>query len=111
MRKKMMLLALVVSAAMFAVPAVASAAEWIADNASGKNFIIDKSTNPVLRSSNGDVITCTGFTGSGRYTTDTTGEVSLDFTGCTENTFRHLVSLQIQRRNWGTIVVNKYSRM
>lgn len=88
MSKKIMLLALaVVSAAMFAVPAVAAAGEWTLDNATGKTFTIAKNTNPVLRSANGDTITCTGLTGSGSYTTNTTGTVSLDFTGCTENTF------------------------
>ncbi|HET9197050.1 MAG TPA: hypothetical protein VFN92_02180 [Solirubrobacterales bacterium] len=82
-----MLALAVVSAAMFALPAVASAGEWVADNATGKTFSVTKVTNPVLRASNGDVVTCTGLTGEGSYTSTTTGNITLDFTGCTEDKF------------------------
>ncbi|HET9198345.1 MAG TPA: hypothetical protein VFN92_08845 [Solirubrobacterales bacterium] len=89
MSKKMTMLAIAVaSAAMFALPAVASAGEWVAHNAAGKTFTITKvGANPILESANGDVIECTGLTGTGSYTTTTTGTINLDFTGCKENTF------------------------
>jgi hypothetical protein len=88
MSKKMMMLALAaVSAALFAMPAVASAGEWDLHNAPGQKFTVTKVTNAVLEASNTDVVTCTGLTGSGEYTTTKTGNITLDFTGCKENTF------------------------
>src|SRR5690348_459389 len=95
MSKKMMMLALAaVSAALFAMPAVASAGEWDTENSlgqvvTGQEFTISKVTNPVLESANGDRVTCTGLTGSGKYDVGSskTGTITLDFTGCTENTF------------------------
>jgi hypothetical protein len=87
MSKKIMMLALAaVSAALFAMPAVASAGEWDADGAAGQTFSVTKITNPELRAGE-TTVKCTGLTGSGTYTTDTTGNITLDFTGCTDGTF------------------------
>ncbi len=87
-KKKMMLALAAVSAAMFALPAAASAGEWELHNAVGQTFTITKvSSSMVLETTNGDTITCTGLSGSGSYSTTKTGRITVDTTGCTENTF------------------------
>ncbi|HET9196909.1 MAG TPA: hypothetical protein VFN92_01475 [Solirubrobacterales bacterium] len=87
-RKMMLLAAAATSAALFAMPAVSSAGEWTAHNATGKTFTsITKVNNPVWRVANTDVVTCTGVTGGGEYTSTITGTIALDFTGCIDNTF------------------------
>jgi hypothetical protein len=88
MRKRPLLFALsVLCAALFAMPAAASAGEWDLDGAAGLGFAIKKVTNPVLTVTNGDTVNCTGLGGNGLYATDTTGQVTMVFTGCTESTF------------------------
>jgi hypothetical protein len=80
MSKKMMMLALaVVSAALFALPAVASAQSWhlsqttsFSVTGSGGNF----------STSAGTTISCTSTTGAGSFSTTTEGSVSITFHGC-----------------------------
>ena len=88
MSKKFMLLALAaVSAVMFALPAVASARSWDADWNNGNHsaplvFNVNQTTTTQLTTA-GSTIDCTKVTGEGEYTTTTTGNVKLTFSGCT----------------------------
>jgi hypothetical protein len=82
MSKKIMVLALaVVSAAFFALPAMASAQEIHLEPAETFNI-----TGPggELRAVGEPTITCTGTSGHGTFNvgSTTTGESTLDFTGC-----------------------------
>jgi hypothetical protein len=82
MSKKMMVLALaVVSAALFAMPAVASAQSWHLDATS--SFSLSGSGGSPT-STAGTKITCTGTSGSGTFSTTTEGTISLTFSGCKE---------------------------
>jgi hypothetical protein len=92
--KKIILLALTaISAAMFALPAVAAAGEWSLDPASGKfpvSFTLSSTTTTTLTTDDGSGlrVACSGATGSGKQETSTTSEeVTLTFTGCKENLF------------------------
>jgi hypothetical protein len=94
MTKKIILLALAaISAAMFALPAVASAGEWSLDPAGGKfpvSFNLSSSTTTTLTTDDGSglKVTCSTATGSGKQVTSTTSEeVTLTFSGCKENLF------------------------
>jgi hypothetical protein len=81
MSKKMMVLALaVVSAALFALPAVASAQSWHLSQTT--TFSVTGSGGK-LTSTDGLVVSCTSTTGSGSFSTTTEGSVSLTFHGCT----------------------------
>jgi hypothetical protein len=86
MSKKTMLLALaVVSAAMFALPAVASAGEWKMDCPGGKATCAFTTSggHAELRAVEEPTITCTGNTGEGTVSEGgTTGTFALTFTGC-----------------------------
>jgi hypothetical protein len=82
MNKKIMLLALaLVSAALFAMPAMASAAENHIEGATGKAFT---GTGPEgsLEASGEPTIKCTSTTSTGSFTSETTGNVSLTFETC-----------------------------
>jgi len=82
MSKKFMVLALaVVSAAFFALPAMASAQEIHLEPAEEFNI---KGEGGELRASGEPTITCTTTGGTGKYDTGstTTGSSTLDFTGC-----------------------------
>ncbi len=90
MKHKAILLALtVVSAAMFALPAIASAGEWELDAKLPQAFTaVNKAGTVTTLTQQGSAtkVTCTGSTGSGKYTTKTTGEeLTLTFTGCKES--------------------------
>jgi hypothetical protein len=81
MSKKMMLLALAaVSAAMFAMPAAASAGEWKIHPLQAST-IAGGATS--LKTANGDTVNCTSSNGTGTQTTETTGTIELTFNGCT----------------------------
>jgi hypothetical protein len=86
MSKKIMLLALaVVSAALFALPAVASAGEWKMDcpKAEATCAFNTAGGHAELRAVEEPTITCTNNTGSGTATNEgTTGTFSITFTGC-----------------------------
>ncbi len=87
MSKKMMLLALtVVSAAFFALPAIASAQEIHLEPGNGETFKVS-GTGGELRAEGEPTVTCEGTTGSGSFdaTSSTTGNASLEFTGCHVN--------------------------
>jgi len=87
--KKLVLLALAAaSVAMFALPAVASAGEWVLDPA-GAAFTASSNGPTTLTTNNNETVNCTGSTGSGKYNagSGTTGTVELTFTGCTESIF------------------------
>jgi len=85
MSKKMMLLALaVVSAAFFALPAMASAAEL--HYTEPEEFNISGSGGE-LRAEGEPTITCEGTGGTGKWESTTTGESTLDFTGCHTTVF------------------------
>ena len=87
MKNKFMLLALSVFALAFAaLPAMASAGEPQVDSKllnEGKSLsFTSKGGHSELRASNEPKITCTANSGSGKYNTKTTGEITLTFTGC-----------------------------
>jgi hypothetical protein len=84
MSKKMMLLALAVaSMAMFALPAVASAQE---DHIDGITTFSGTGTAGTLTASGEPTITCEGSTTSGSVSAGgTTGNLTIDFTGCHVN--------------------------
>jgi hypothetical protein len=106
MTKKMMLLALAaVSAAMFALPAVASAGSPVVDPASGKFPLTFTSAggHSELRATGEPAITCTSNSGTGKYTTGTTGEIGLTFHGCTTSFFGFPVSCNSSGQASGTI--------
>jgi hypothetical protein len=82
MSKKMIVLALAaVSAALFAMPAVASAQSWHLDTTT--TFSVS-GAGGTLTSTAGLTITCAGTSGSGTFSTTTEGTVSLLFSGCKE---------------------------
>jgi len=81
MSKKTMLLALAaVSAAMFALPAVASAQSW---HLSATTAFSVTGSGGTITSTEGSTFTCTSETGSGSFSTTTSGSLSLIFHGCT----------------------------
>jgi hypothetical protein len=89
MKSKMLLLALsAVTAAMFAVPSVASAGEWSISEA-GAGFTLANVGNTKLTREGGNSftdVTCTAAVGNGNYVAGsktTTEGVALTFTGCT----------------------------
>jgi hypothetical protein len=89
MNKKIMLLALAaVSAAMFALPAAASATHAHIQTA-GETFTVTVAPGTLTRT-DGLHLTCTGGTGNGSFDlgSTTTGTVSLTFTGC-KSAFGH----------------------
>jgi hypothetical protein len=83
MKKRTIMFALAaVSAALFALPAVASAGEWKIDPANGVfplNYTIAGGSTTLTA---GQTVTCSSSTGSGKYTTATTGELTLTFHNC-----------------------------
>jgi hypothetical protein len=106
MKNKMMLLALAaVSAAMFALPAVASAGEPVIDPGSGKFPLKFTSAggHSELRAANEPAITCTSNSGAGQYNTGTTGEISLTFHGCNTSFFGFPLSCNSAGQPSGTI--------
>lgn len=81
MSKKIMLLALAaVSAALFALPTVASAQTW--HLSATTSFSVTGSVGN-FTSTDGTKITCTSETGSGTFSTTTSGSLSLITHGCT----------------------------
>lgn len=108
MKSKFMLLALSVFAlALAALPAMASAGEPQVDPASGKFPLTFTSTGGFseLRAANEPEIKCESNSGSGKYTTSTTGEFSLTFKGCTTSFFGFPVSCNTAGKA-GEIVTN-----
>jgi hypothetical protein len=88
--KKLMLLALaVVSAAMFALPAVAAAGSPETDCPGGAATCSFTSSGGAssLTTANGTTVNCTSNTGSGSYTSKTGGTIGLTFNGCKESVF------------------------
>src|SRR5690242_12313534 len=87
MSKKMMMLALAaVSAAMFALPAVASAGSPTVDMSTKNTHFTIAGGHAELRAGT-DKITCTSVTGTGEWsqqTSATTGTVQFIFHGCIE---------------------------
>jgi len=109
MKNKMMLLALAaISAVMFVLPAVASAGEPKIDPASGKFPLSFTSTGThgELRATGEPAITCTSNTGTGSYTTATTGTIALTFHGCTTSFFGFPVACNSATQPSGTIKTN-----
>jgi hypothetical protein len=92
MKNKMMLHALVVvTAAMFVVPAMASAGEPQLDSKllnEGKalSFQIAGGASE-LRATGEPSIACTSISGTGKYNTKTTGELEFAYKGCTTSFF------------------------
>jgi hypothetical protein len=88
MNKKSMLLALAaVGAAMCTLPAMASAATWDLNPAPAGSFTLTSSTSPVFSNTNNELIECTSTTGSGTYTTASSGTLKLVFHGCKTPSF------------------------
>jgi hypothetical protein len=83
MSKKMMVLAMAVAcAALFALPAAASAQSWHnSSSGAASAFSVTGSGGNLTTPSN--TVTCTKTTGSGSFSTTTGGTVSLLFEGCT----------------------------
>jgi hypothetical protein len=81
MSKKMMVLALAVaSAALFALPAAASAQSWHLNSTTTFSLT---GAGGKLTSTDGLVVSCTSTTGSGSFSTTTEGTMSLILHGCT----------------------------
>lgn len=88
MKNKMMLLALGLLALVFAaMPAAASAGSWELDSKALPVTFNTSGTHAELRASGEPSITCTSSTGTGKYTTKTTGEFELTFKGCITSFF------------------------
>jgi hypothetical protein len=103
MSKKFMVLALaVVSAAFFALPAMASAQEIHLEPAEA--FSVAGSGGE-LRGEGEPTITCTTTGGTGKYDTGstTTGTATLDFTGCHTSVFGFTASCNTSGAASGTI--------
>jgi hypothetical protein len=89
MKHKLMMLALAaVSASLFVLPAVASAAEWTIDSETGALPTFTSSGGAAKLTSSGFgaflPVECTGHSDSGKYISSTTSVRSLIFTGCTQ---------------------------
>lgn len=84
MSKKIMVLAMAVAcAALFALPAAASAQSWHnSSSGAASNFTVTGSGGS-LTSTDGITVSCTKTTGSGSFSTTTGGSASLVFEGCT----------------------------
>lgn len=81
-----MLLALAaVSAVMFVLPAVASAE--VAHVSSVGKFTLSGSDPTLTEHGESTKVTCETATGSGEFTTTTTGVITISFHGCKENVF------------------------
>ena len=107
MSKKIMLLALaVVSAALFALPAMASAAENHIEGATGKAFT-GTGEGGNLSAEGEPVITCTKTTASGSFTSETTGNVNLVFEGCDTNFIGAILSCRSSTEAAGIIKVSQ----
>jgi hypothetical protein len=80
----MILLALsAVTAAILVVPSMASAAGWDIDPTPTEAKPLTFTTSGgEAKLTSAQTVTCAANTGSGKYTTATTGKVSLKFTGC-----------------------------
>lgn len=104
MSKKMMLFALsVVSAALFALPAVASATpahiEGLADSA----FTVHAKEGSLSTTSN-ETVFCATTTGSGELETSTTGSLNLEFHGCKAKTIFGDITCTTHPSSSGTIL-------
>ena len=113
MTKKMTLLALVVACtAMFALPSVASAGTWKLEKAVNQNFTISggvgvlKSERPAGNPAEPLTVECTSTTGTGKYTTETTGSISLVFKGCKGSLGGLKVNCTTHSEAAGTIVAS-----
>jgi hypothetical protein len=89
MKHKMMLLALAaVSAALFALPAMASAAEWDIDAETANPITFKTTSGEAKLTSNGfgafAPVVCASSSGEGTYTNQTTATSELTFTGCVQ---------------------------
>jgi hypothetical protein len=99
MKHKMMLIALAaVSAALFALPAVASAAEWDIDSESGNLPTFSTAGGEMKLTSTGfgafAPVACSSSAGTGKYTTQTTGTMELTFHNCLQGSNKcHTVGL------------------
>jgi hypothetical protein len=103
MSKKIMLLALaVVSAALFALPAMATANENHIEGATGKAFT-GSGPEGSLEATSEPTIKCTSTTASGSFTSETTGNVSLTFETCSATILG--VSLHCRTAAEGTGVI------
>jgi hypothetical protein len=103
MSKKIMLLALtVVSAALFALPAMASAAENHIEGATGKAFT-GSGPEGSLEATGEPTIKCTSTAASGSFTSETTGNVNLTFETCSATILG--VSLHCRTSTEGTGVI------
>lgn len=109
MNKKMMLLALsVVSAALFALPAVA-AANPAAHISATENFTVSGTKTVLLETHSGEKVEChptaqvPAVTGTGSFENTTTGSVKLTFHGCTTTTIFGSIHCQSAGQPTGTI--------
>lgn len=72
-----------IAVAIASIPASASASGWDLDSQSTPlPFTISGQSESRLTTPSGWTISCTGTTGSGKYTSQTTGDIQLRFTGC-----------------------------
>jgi hypothetical protein len=109
MKSKFMLLALSVFALAFAaLPALASAGEPVIDPSTGKFPLPFTSVggHGELRAEGEPPITCTSNSGTGEYTSGTTGKIGLTFKGCTTSFFGFPVSCKSSGAESGVVVTN-----
>jgi hypothetical protein len=103
MSKKIMLLALAaVSAALFALPAMASAQEIHVEGATGKAFAGNGPPGS-LAAAGEPTIQCGGTVASGSFTTETTGNVNLTFETCSATILG--ISLHCRTSTEGTGII------
>jgi hypothetical protein len=105
MKNKIMLLALAAISALCALPSVASAGSPLIDPASGKfplSFTV-AGGHREFRAANEPAFTCTSSSASGKFTTATTGEITVTIHGCSTTFFGFPVSCNSVGQPSGTI--------
>jgi len=111
MSKKIMLLALAaVSAVLFVLPAVASAADWEMTPAGG-SYSVTNVGSTKLTSASGSTVTCTTVTGNGQYNAGsaTNGTVELTFSHCTSVVLGITVNCTTSGKGTGEITTTTVS--
>ena len=115
MNKKIMVLAIAaVSAAVLALPAIASAGVWDLEQEGGHctalkpcKFTVHGGTQQLTTA--GSTVHCTTVTGNGEYTDTTTGHLHLTFHGCTTEVFGAKVNCNNVSGQTNTITTKKLS--
>ena len=106
MKHKTMLLALVVvSGLLYALPSMASAAGWDIDPAPTEKSPLTFTSSGAKASlvTAGGNFSCTASSGTGKYTSQTTGNITITFTGCATTFFGFPITCTSSGQSSGTI--------